>query len=56
MDQNKDVFLDNDVTGVDSTLKKEIETMFDGVMRNLNQLSNIHYTPKRMTKESTIRT
>jgi U3 small nucleolar ribonucleoprotein component len=24
MDQNKDVFLDNDVTGVDSELKKEI--------------------------------
>ena len=36
MDQNKDVFLDNDVTGADSALKKEIETMFDGVMRNLN--------------------
>jgi hypothetical protein len=36
MDQNKDVFMDNDVTGADSALKKEIETMFDGVMRNLN--------------------
>ena len=25
-------------------------------MRNLNQLSNIHYTPKKLTKESQIRT
>jgi len=36
MSQNKDVFLDNDISGVDSALKKEIESMFDGVMRNLN--------------------
>ena len=25
-------------------------------MRNLNQLSHVHYTPKRLTKESKIRT
>lgn len=25
-------------------------------MRNLNQLSNVHFTPKRLTKETTIRT
>ena len=36
MAQNKDVFLDNDVTGVDSELKKEIQGLFDGLMRNLN--------------------
>jgi hypothetical protein len=36
MAQNKDVFLDNDVTGVDSELKKEIENLYEGVMKNLN--------------------
>lgn len=30
--------------------------MFDSLMRNLNQLSNIHYVPKRKTKEAGIRT
>lgn len=54
--QNKDVFLENDLTGVDSALKHEIDDMFNGLMRNLNQLSNIHFTAKRMTKETTIRT
>jgi hypothetical protein len=56
MDQNKDVFLDQDLTGADGAIKKEIEDIFNGLMRNLNQLSNIHFTPKRLTKESTIRT
>ena len=56
MAQNPDVFLDNDVSGADTALKKEIDDIFEGLMRNLNQLSNIHFTPKRMTKESTIRT
>ena len=56
MNMNKDVFLDNDLAGADSALKKEIEDIFTGLMRNLNQLSNIHFTPKRLTKETTIRT
>lgn len=56
MAENKDVFLDNDLTGVDSALKHEIDDLFNGLMRNLNQLSNIHFTPKRMTKETKIRT
>jgi len=30
--------------------------LFEGVMKNLNQLSNVHFTPKRITKESAIRT
>lgn len=56
MAQNPDVFQDTDVTGADANLKKEIDDIFDGLMRNLNQLSNIHFTPKRKTKETTIRT
>ena len=56
MKENPDIFLDNDISGVDSGLKKEIDEIFNGLMRNLNQLSNIHFTPKRLTKESTIRT
>ena len=56
MAQNPDVFLDNDVSGADAGLKREIEDIFDGLMRNLNQLSNVHFTPKRKTKETTIRT
>ena len=56
MDMNKDVFLDNDLAGADSALKKEVDSLFNGLMRNLNQLSNIHFTPKRLTKETTIRT
>jgi hypothetical protein len=56
MKENPDVFLDNDISGVDSGLKKEIDDIFNGLMRNLNQLSNIHFTPKTLTKESKIRT
>ena len=56
MAENPDVFLDNDITGADSGLKKEIDELFNGLMRNLNQLSNIHFTPKSLTKETTIRT
>jgi U3 small nucleolar ribonucleoprotein component len=56
MKENPDLFLDNDITGADSSVKKEIDDIFNGLMRNLNQLSNIHFTPKRMTKESTIKT
>ena len=54
MDVNADVF--NEITGPDSDAKKEIEDLFDGLMRNLNQLSNIHFVPKRKTKEVNIRT
>jgi len=36
MAQNSDVFLDNDITGADAGLKREIEDIFDGLMRNLN--------------------
>mmetsp|Transcript_10546 Transcript_10546/g.17695 ORF Transcript_10546/g.17695 Transcript_10546/m.17695 type:complete len:97 (+) Transcript_10546:675-965(+) len=53
---NADMFLENDLTGPDSGLKKEIESIFNGLMRNLNQLSNIHFTPKSLKKESSIRT
>ncbi len=56
MAQNPDVFNDNEVSGADVGIKKEIEEIFDGLMRNLNQLSNIHFTTKRKTKETTIRT
>lgn len=56
MAQNPDVFLDQDIHGADSALKKEIDEIFTGLMRNLNQLSNIHFTPKAMKKESKIRT
>ena len=44
------------MSGADSKIKKEIDEIFDGLMRNLNQLSNVHFTPKRKTKETTIRT
>ena len=54
--ENPDVFLDNDVTGADAGLKKDIDDLFNGLLRNLNQLSNVHFTPKRLTKETTIRT
>ena len=33
---NKDAFLDTDLTGADAGIKKEIETIFNGLMRNLN--------------------
>jgi hypothetical protein len=56
MAENPDVFLDNDITGADAGLKKDIDDIFNGLMRNLNQLSNVHFTPKRLTKETTIRT
>lgn len=36
MDMNKDVFLDNDLAGADSALKKEVDDLFNGLMRNLN--------------------
>jgi U3 small nucleolar ribonucleoprotein component len=36
MTENPDVFLDNDITGADSGLKKEIDDIFNGLMRNLN--------------------
>lgn len=54
--QNKDVFDESDLTGADSALKHEIEDLFTGLMRNLSQLSNIHFTPKRLTKQTNIRT
>ena len=54
MAANPDVF--NEVSGADSGVKKEIDDLFDGLMRNLNQLSNIHFVPKRKTKEAAIRT
>lgn len=54
MDANPDVF--NDLSGPDADLKKEIDELFDGLMRNLNQLSNVHFVPKRKTKEVSIRT
>jgi U3 small nucleolar RNA-associated protein MPP10 len=56
MKENGELFLDNDISGVDSALKKEIDDIFNGVMKNLNSLSNIHFTPKKLTKESKIRT
>ena len=56
MDMNKGAFLDEDISGPDAQTKKEIEEIFLGLMRNLNQLSNVHFTPKRMTKEVGIRT
>jgi hypothetical protein len=56
IDANPDIFLDNDINGADAGIKKEIDEIFTGLMRNLNQLSNIHYTPKKLTKESQIRT
>jgi hypothetical protein len=36
MKENPDLFLDNDVAGVDSSIKKEIDDIFNGLMRNLN--------------------
>jgi hypothetical protein len=54
MAANPDIF--NEVSGADSGAKKEIEDLYDGLMRNLNQLSNIHFVAKRKTKEATIRT
>lgn len=54
LDANPDVF--NDLTGADSVVKKEIEDIFSSLMKNLNQLSNIHFVPKRKTKEASIRT
>jgi hypothetical protein len=50
------MFLEDDLTGPDAGLKKEIDDLFNGLMRNLNQMANEHFTPKRLTKESTIRT
>lgn len=36
MKENPDLFLDNDVAGADSAVKKEIDDIFNGLMRNLN--------------------
>ena len=36
MKENPDLFLDNDVAGADSSVKKEIDDIFNGLMRNLN--------------------
>ena len=33
---NPDAFLDDDLTGPDSKLKKEIDEIFNGLMKNLN--------------------
>jgi len=55
MGMNPDAFLD-DLTGEDSNLKKEIDDIFNRLMTNLNQLSNVHFVSKRLKKESTIRT
>jgi len=52
--ENDGVF--NEVAGPDTEVKKDIEKIFDGLMRNLNQLSNINYVPRRKTKEVEIRT
>ena len=50
------MFLENNITGADADLKNEIEDIFAGVMKSLSQLSNVHFTPKRRTKEAGIRT
>jgi len=36
----------NDLTGADATLKKEIQTLLRGVFHSLEQLSNLHFTPR----------
>jgi hypothetical protein len=54
LNENPDVF--NELAGPDTEMKKDIEKIFDGLMRNLNQLSNVNYVPKTMTKEVEIRT
>jgi U3 small nucleolar RNA-associated protein MPP10 len=34
--ENADMFLENELTGIDGGLKKEIEELFNGLFRNLN--------------------
>ena len=55
-EKNPDAFLDDSLTGPDAGVKKEIDEIFNDLMRNLNQLSNINFVPKSVKKEAKIRT
>lgn len=44
------------LTGPDAGIKKEIDEIFNDLMRSLNQLSNINFVPKNVKKEAKIRT
>ena len=50
---NPDAFIDN---GEDAPIKKEVESIFLGVMNSLNRLSHVHYAPKKLTDKTDIRT
>lgn len=51
-EKNPDAFLDDSLTGPDSGVKKEIDEIFNDLMRSLNQLSNINFVPKKLKKRS----
>ena len=50
---NPDAFLS---TAEDGPLKTQVEEIFTNVMRSLNQLSHVHFTPKKITEKAAIRT
>lgn len=46
----------NDLTGADASLKQEISVLMKTLFYQLDQLSNLHFTPKPAFKESSIST
>ncbi len=45
-DPNSYLLTGNDLTGADASLKQEISTLMRSLFYSLDQLSNLHFTPK----------
>jgi U3 small nucleolar RNA-associated protein MPP10 len=53
---NSDAFLENEMSGPDAALKREIEDVSKELFMKLDQLSNFHFVPRAPRTESTIQT
>lgn len=51
---NSDAFLENEMSGPDAALKREIEDVSKELFMKLDQLSNFHFVPRAPKVDSTI--